>query len=147
MLLPCCMTWHQFILEVDNTLFSLVLTEDQAAYLRLLSVPINRYFHPNHPRVKAMDLVLTFTVILLPLLLNYHVSGGGAVILGGSPMSEVFGIALLTFTILSFVFGLTEVCTDQAGRPLKRVMITIYTLVLFAAHFCVLNFVFVAAMI
>jgi len=67
-----------FILEVDNSMFPMVLTASQQEYLATIEVAqVSVTWHPHSKRNTAMDVGATFVAVFAPLLLNHLVMRGG----------------------------------------------------------------------
>jgi len=125
-----------FILEVDNSMFPMVLTASQQEYLATIEVAqVSVAWHPHSKRNTAMDVGATFVAVFAPLLLNHLVMRGGNFFM--PPLMEICFGSMGFWTALTLLCTLAGIVTDTRCRGKDRLGQAVLCVLLVLAHYWV----------
>jgi len=124
-----------FILEVDNIMYSMLLSSKQQEYISSIEVDVNPQYDPRHKAWVVIDVAVTVCAVLVPIWVNHYGFKGAGMF--ASPTLEVciFSVSL-SVLLTSLVNALAAAGDVRFGRR-KRFGIALFVTVLTLAHLAV----------
>ena len=127
-----------FILEVDNSMFSVALTERQKGYFASVEIKTHSLYKRFVQRAQPTDMAITFAAVGFGILFNHFIARGGGT--GVNPTATVLLNVLLAYDIGVFIaFASEEFSFPKGERSPREYMFKNLMATFFIAIFCTIH--------